>query len=144
MFGLKKFFNNGVAAAKKMENKNQLEATIAGAVLVGWADGNFSADEVSTLEAVIMANENLNHFGAEIGLLIERFNSLMVSGATLGRVKVMKEIADCKGNEEECIEVLATLIDIAKADGEVGTEEKAVLESIAKTLGLSLSMFGDI
>ncbi|UAW01126.1 tellurite resistance TerB family protein [Vibrio phage BUCT194] len=140
MFG--KLFNRGKVAAKKLENRDQVEATIAGGVLLGWADGDFSADEVKALESALTNNENLSHFSTEIPAMVEKFNAFMESGPTLGRVKVLKEIRDLKGDEEASIEVMATLIDIAQADGDVADVERKVLETIARELGLSLSMFG--
>lgn len=142
MFGFKKMFNRGASAAKKMENRDMLEATIAGAVLVAFAEGELEAEEVSALEKIVMNNEKLNHFGSEISATIDRFVELMKAGKTLGKVKVMKEIADCKNDEEEKMEIFATLIDIAQADGEVEPEEIEVLKEVGKTLGVSLSMFG--
>ena len=143
MFGLGKLAGRLMGSAKKLENRDQVEATIAGGVFIGWADGDFSTEEVSTLSSALQNNEKLSHFGSEIPAMVEKFNKFMQDGPTLGRVKILKEIRDLKGDEEACIEVLATLIDIAKSgDGKVEPVEREALETIARELGLSLSMFG--
>jgi len=140
LFGRKA--SNVKDAVAKFENRDMLEATVGGAILVAYADGSLDASELKTLESILNANEKLAHFGSEIGTTIDRFNSLMLAGATLGRVKVMAEIRDCKNNEEEKVEIFATLIDIAQADGEIEEAELVILRLIGRELGISLGMFG--
>lgn len=143
MFGLfGKKANQVKDSVQKSINRDQLEATIAGAILLAFADGELEDSELQALSATIENNEKLSHFGSEIGQTIDRFVNIMKAGATLGRVKVMKEIRDCKADEEAKIEIFATLIDIAQADGEIEPEEVEVLKMIGRELGVSLSMFG--
>lgn len=125
-----------------MENRDQMEATIAGAIYLAFAYGELEDSELSTLSATIEHNEKLSHFGAEIGTTIDRFVNLMKAGATLGRVKVMKEIRDCQCDDDAKIEIFATLIDIAQADGEIEPQELEALKAVGRELGVSLSMFG--
>lgn len=140
LFGKKA--NQAKDAMAKFENRDMLEATIAGAVLVAYADGELEAEELKALESIVAANDKLSHFGSEINATIEKFVSLMQAGATIGRVKVMAEIRDCKNNEDEKVEIFATLIDIAQADGEIEPAELAVLKLVGRELGVSLAMFG--
>lgn len=143
MFGLfGKKANQVKDSVQKSINRDQLEATIAGSILLAFADGELEDSELTVLQATIENNEKLAHFGSEIGITIDRFVNIMKAGATLGRVKVMKEIRDCKADEEAKIEIFATLIDIAQADGEIEAEELEVLKHIGRELGVSLGMFG--
>lgn len=143
MFGLfGKKANQVKDSVQKSINRDQLEATIAGSILLAFADGELEDSELTVLQATIENNEKLAHFGSEIGITIDRFVNIMKAGATLGRVKVMKEIRDCKADEEAKVEIFATLIDIAQADGEIEPEELEVLKHIGRELGVSLGMFG--
>lgn len=140
MFGKKAY--EAKAAAKKMENRDMMEATIAGSILVAYADGDCSKEELETLTGIISNNPSLSHFGAEIGKTVDRFVGMMESGKTLGKVKVMKEIRDCQSSPDECMEIFATLIDIAQADGEIDDTELAILKEIGSELNVSLKDFG--
>lgn len=143
MFGMFKKKAKAIASeTKKLENRDQLEATIAGAIYLAYADGELEDAELVALQATIENNDKLSHFGSEIGTTIDKFVNIMKAGATLGRVKVMKEIKDCKADEDAKIEIFATLIDIAQADGEVEPAELDALKLIGREMGVSLSMFG--
>lgn len=140
MFG--KLFNRTKREVVKFDKRDMAEATVAGAVLVMFADGEVEAKEVGTLEAIISANPSFSAFGSEIHVMVEKFMTIMNAGSTLGKVKVMKEIRDCQNNEDEKAEIFATLVDIAKSDGEVKPAETAVLKEVAKELGVVSAHFG--
>lgn len=138
---LGKFFKKKTAAAKvtlhKVENRDLMEAIVAGAVLVAYADGDCSKEELTKLEDIIATNDNLKHFGSEINATVEKYSLMMESGARLGRVKLMKEIADVAGDEEQKVEAFIIAIEIADADGNIDEDEMKVLRDIGKALGLN-------
>lgn len=146
MFGIKKLFkrttNEAAATLAKLENKDMMEAVVAGSILLIFADGNPEESEFQALKALINANEKLSHFGVEIDNTIDRFQRLMLAGANLGRIKVMQEIKDCKYDGDDAIEIFAVLLDVAQADGEVSEPEVAVLKAVGRELNVPLSMFG--
>ena len=52
---------------KKMENRDLLQATVAGCLLIAAAnDGKIEPSEVADLERLIQASPAMSHFGAEI------------------------------------------------------------------------------
>ncbi|MDF4372534.1 tellurite resistance protein, partial [Vibrio parahaemolyticus] len=68
MFGLfKKKAKAAQVTLHKVENRDLMEAIVAGAVLVAHADGDCSTAELEKLDNIIAANDNLAHFGSEIG-----------------------------------------------------------------------------
>tara|TARA_R110002012_G_scaffold303901_2_gene506156 strand:- start:174 stop:605 length:432 start_codon:yes stop_codon:yes gene_type:complete len=138
MFGM---FKKKAAATKvvlhKVENRDLMEAIVAGAVLVAFADGDCSAEELTTLHGIIENNDNLKHFGSEIGATIDKYSGMYESGKRLAKVKLMKEITDVQADEEQKIEAFIIAIEIADADGEIDDEEMAVLKDIGKSLGLN-------
>lgn len=135
-------FLNAKAAAKKIENKDLMEAIIAGCVLVAFADGELEPSEEKSLADMIQANENLRHFGTEIGATIERFVTQMRASKHLGKIKIMRELGDVKNNPRDAEEVFANMVTIAEADGEVEPEELKVLKEVGSVLGIRLADFG--
>lgn len=138
MFGI---FKKKAAAAKvtlhKVENRDLMEAIVAGAVLVAFADGDCSSDELEKLQGIIESNDNLKHFGSEIGATIDKYSSMYESGARLAKVKLMKELKDVQGDESQKEEAFIIAIEIADADGEIDDAEMAVLKEIGKAFGLN-------
>ena len=114
-----------------------MEAIVAGAILVAYADGDCSKEELTKLEDIIATNDNLKHYGSEIGATIEQYSLMMESGARLGKVKLMKELSDVSGDENQKIEAFIIAIEIADADGEIDEDELKVLRDIGKAFGLN-------
>ncbi|MBO6277684.1 MAG: tellurite resistance TerB family protein [Pseudomonas sp.] len=124
--------------AKKVENRDLMEAIVGGGLLVAAADGDIEKEELQKLEKLIAGNENLKHFGAEIGKTIRRFSDLLEGDFLVGRSKIMREIRDIAGNDDHVEDVVLNVLAIAKADGEVEPEERKVIEEIARELGYRL------
>lgn len=138
MFGI---FKKKAAAAKitlhKVENRDLMEAIVAGAVLVAFADGDCSSDELEKLQGIIESNDNLAHFGSEIGTTIDKYSSMYESGARLAKVKLMKELKDVSADEQQKEEAFIIAIEIADADGEIDEDEMKVIRDIGKAYGLN-------
>lgn len=147
MFGLaKKFFGKNTAEArqnlKKLENKDLMEATIGAALLVAAADGKIEDEEVVKLQEIVEALPSMAHFGSEIGATVDRFTRQLKAGFVLGKVQIMREIADCKHSDQEAEDVLVTAITIASADGEVEPQEAEIIKEVARKLGLNPANYG--
>lgn len=143
MFGLlKKKFGAATAEVKKIENRDLMEAIVAGSILIAAADGDISESEMVTLEKLISSNDALTHFGAEISKTMGKFEAMMDAGPRLGKMKVLKEIADIKNNPEEAEEVFLTMVTIAESDGEIDDKEMAILKEVGMKLGVRLSDYG--
>lgn len=121
----------------KVEKRDLMEAIVAGAVLVAFADGDCSSAELEKLDSIISANDNLAHFGSEIGKTIDKYSSMMEAGARLAKMKLMKELRDVEGDEEQKEEAFIITIEVADADGNIDDKEMAVLREIGKALGLN-------
>jgi len=143
MFGmLKKKFGAANAELKKVENRDLMEAIVAGSLLVAAADGDIGEDELVSLEKLIASNDALAHFGGEINKTIAKFETMLEAGPRIGKMKILKEIADIKNNPEEAEEVFLTMLTIAEADGEIDDKEMAVLKEVGSKLGIRISDYG--
>jgi tellurite resistance protein TerB len=139
---LKKLAEKGIAMTRQFENRDMMQATVAGSVLVAFADGDCSDAEVLALHTVIEANPSLSKFGSEVGKTLDNYIAQMKASKTLGRVKLMREIKDVKASPSECEEVFAVMVTIAEADGEVSPPERKVLGDVARELNLKPADFG--
>lgn len=138
MFGLfKKKAKAAQVTLHKVENRDLMEAIVAGAVLVAHADGECSTVELEKLDNIIAANDNLAHFGSEIGKTIDKYAAMYEAGARLAKMKLMKEIRDVDSDEAQKEEAFIIAIEIADADGEIDEAEMGVLREIGKALGLN-------
>lgn len=122
---------------QKVENRDLMEAIVAGAILVAYADGDCSAAELQKLDSIISANDNLQHFGSELGKTIDKYSTIMNAGVLIGRLKLMKELKDIEHDEDQKTEAFIISIEVALADGEVDDKELAVLKEIGKAYGLN-------
>lgn len=140
MLGLSKLFKKKSQALTvklhKVENRDLMEAIVAAAVLVAYADGDCSTQELTKLQDIIESNDNLKHFGSEIGQTIDKYSLMYESGKRLAKVKLMKEITDVAAEEEQKIEAFIIAIEIADADGEIDEDELKILTEIGRALGL--------
>jgi len=143
---LSNFFGKKTAGVKqemaKVENRDLMQAIVGGALLVAYADGECEEKELTKMEQIISALPELSHFGGEINETIGRFHSILESGFRLGKLKVLKEIEDIKGNSEDKELVFTVMLTIAESDGEVEPQEVAVLKEVGQRLGLNLRDYG--
>lgn len=143
---LSNFFGKKTAGVKqemaKVENRDLMQAIVGGALLVTYADGECEEKELTKMEQIISALPELSHFGGEINETIGRFHSILESGFRLGKLKVLKEIEDIKGNSEDKEVVFTVMLTIAESDGEVEPQEVAVLKEVGQRLGLNLRDYG--
>jgi len=142
MFGLKKMFGNGKVAAKKMENRDLMQAVVGGCLLVAAADGSISNDESNQIDKQLRANKNLEHFGSEITETVNRFTEQLQAGFLLGKTFILREIRDVKNNQADAEEVFVNMIVVAQSDGDVSPKELEVLTQIGNELGLRLKDYG--
>lgn len=140
MFGFgKKVFKS----AKKVANQNQMEAIVAGAMLVAAADGEIERKELEKLEALIANNENLTAFKRQdIQRTIQKYSGILEADFHVGRAKMLKEIADVSDNAEQAEEVFLNMLAIAKSDGEIEPAEAKVLIDVGRRLGVDPTEYG--
>lgn len=137
LFGKK--INAAKAEVKKMENRDLLEAVVGGCLLIAAADGEIEDSEVKKIDSLLRTNKNLEHFGAEITELVNRFSERLQSGYRVARAEILREIEDIKSDPQQKEDVLLNMLTIAEADGEIEPAEQKELDVVAQRLGLRLS-----
>ena len=126
---------------KKMENRDLLQATVAGCLLIAAAnDGKIESSEVADLERLIQASPAMSHFGSEIAATIGRVLQQFEASFAYGKMQALRELADVKASEEEKTEVIVCMISIAGRDG-IDEKELAVIDEIARNLGVQYKQF---
>lgn len=142
---LGRFFSKKAKAAgvelKRIENRDLMEAIVGGCLLVAAANdknGKVDESELTRIHNLIRTNKNLEHFGAEIQEIITRTKARLEASFIAARLEIMREIEDIADDTEQAQDVMANVITIALADGDVDEAEYAVLEQIAMTLGLHI------
>lgn len=129
--------------AKKVQNKNVMEAIVAGALLTAATDGTIERSETDKLTKLLQANDLLEAFrGREITKTITKYESILEADFGIGKKKMLDEIADIADNDDHAQEVLLTMLAIAKADGEIEPEEHAVIMDVCRTLRLDPKEYG--
>lgn len=139
MFGMGKALGGLFRSAKKVENRDLMEAILGGNLLVAAADGEIEKEESQKIERLARSSDNLKHFGSEIPKAIQKMADWLEADFGLGRSRIMKEIRDVANNDEQVEEVMLNMIAVAKADGEVEPGERRVIEEIARELGYRLT-----
>jgi len=142
MFGLGKKLFGAKRAVKKLENRDLMQAIVGGCLLVAAADGEISKNEAAQIDIQIRANKNLEHFGQEITATVNLFTEQLQAGFRLGRMNIMREIADIKNNPLDAEEVFVNMITVAEGDGNISPEELKVLAEVGVQLGLRPKDFG--
>ncbi|MBH3451643.1 tellurite resistance TerB family protein [Pseudomonas putida] len=142
MFGLGKKLFSAKRAVKKLENRDLMQAIVGGCLLVAAADGEISKNEAAQIDIQIRANKNLEHFGQEITATVNLFTEQLQAGFRLGRMNIMREIADIKNNPLDAEEVFVNMITVAEGDGNISPEELKVLAEVGVQLGLRPKDFG--
>ena len=142
MFGIGKKLFGAKRAVKKLENRDLMQAIVGGCLLVAAADGEISKNEAAQIDIQIQANKNLEHFGQEITATVNLFTEQLQAGFRLGRMNIMREIADIKNNPLDAEEVFVNMITVAEGDGNISPEELKVLAEVGVQLGLRPKDFG--
>lgn len=142
MFGFKKKLFGAKVAAKKIENRDLMQAIVGGCLLVAAADGDISKNEAAQIDIQIRANKNLEHFGSEITSTVNLYTEQLQAGFRLGRMNIMREIRDIKNNPADAEEVFVNMLTVAEGDGEISAPEMKVLAEVGVELGLRLKDFG--
>lgn len=135
MFGIGKRLGGLFKTAKKIENRDLMEAIVGGCLLIAAADGEIEKEETNRIERLLRSNENLKHFGTEIAKVVARITDRLETDFYLGRSEVMKEIREIAGRDEDVEQVMLNMLAVAKSDGEVEAQERKVFEEIARELG---------
>lgn len=146
MFGIGKLFKKKVVVAaqtsKRFEKRDLMQATVGIALLAGWVSGSLSDDESVKIQKILANTPALEGFGSEVNETYDKYNAVLKDvGFLAGKIRIMREIGDVKGDRQEAEDVFVTGITVALADGVMDDAERALLEEIAGVLGLRLSTY---
>ncbi len=122
-----------------------LEAVCAAAALVAAADGEIDDKEIAAALQAVKSNPKLAQAFKQSE--IEKTMDAMLKRAQSGRVgraSLLKELTDVKKDADFSDTAYLTALDVADADGNISSQEKAVLANIAKTLNVSASVLNQV
>lgn len=142
MFGIGKKLFGIKKTAKKLENRDLMQAIVGGCLLVAAANGEISKQESAQIDKQIRANKNLEHFGSEITATVNLYTEQLEASFRIGRMNIIREIKDIANNPADAEEVFVNMLAVAEGDGEVYEAELKVLREIGTVLGLRLKDFG--
>ncbi len=138
---LKKKANQLFDEAKKIMNKNLMDATMAACAWVALADGNIDASEKRKIIGCIEHNDTLKIFNTSE--VIEKFNKYVSKfefDKIIGEAECQKVISKITDRSEAKTLVLVCCA-IASADDNFDENEKIVVRKICQILNLPASEF---
>lgn len=134
--------NKLMGGANRFSGKTDfLEAVCAAAALSAAADGHIDDNEIDMAMKTVTSNPILNKAFKEkaISKTMDDMLTRAQSGRT-GRHGLYKEISDVADDTEMAETVYLCALDVAESDN-LGKEEQAVLDRIAKSLKVDPSKF---
>lgn len=143
--GMFKMFGNFLKSAKEgldnirsqVNNKEFMEAAMAGCALVAWADGEVSSAEKQKMSRFIEMSPMLQAFERSRLLdVFKKFDQQFEFDFGMGKDAAIKEIREVKEHEQRVL-LVRLLVAIAGADGTVEPAEKKILSEIIRELGLT-------
>ena len=139
MFGkLKEKLTGG--AARLNGNADLLEAICAGCVLTAASDGDLSDDEAMVALDRLTNHDTLSRAftATQIEAAFDKQAKRAKSGMS-GRLALRKEVEEArnKSTADDLEMLLVICIDVAGADGEIGTKEMGALRTIGQAVGLA-------
>ncbi|GFZ77491.1 tellurium resistance protein TerB [Paenibacillus marchantiophytorum] len=127
---------------KKFQNKDFLDAVVAGCAIVAAADGSIGNEEKEKMVGYISRSEELKVF--EVSNVIARFNHFAGGfefSNLIGKQEALKVIAKFNNKPEVGRIIIAVCCAIGAADGDFDENEKRVVRDICTTLNLNPGEF---
>lgn len=126
---------------QKFRSKDLMQAIVAGATMIAYADGVVSASEKQKLMGYVRNSEQLSVFDTD--KVIESFNQYLSRfefDSTIASGEALQKIAAFKGKPEAHL-IVRVCLSIANADGNFDTTEQQALEQICRSLDLDIKSF---
>ncbi|BAH46838.1 MULTISPECIES: tellurite resistance TerB family protein [Brevibacillus] len=127
---------------KKFQNRDFMDAVVAGCALVAAADGHIESSEKQKMASYINRSEELKVF--DMNDVISRFNHF-VSGFEfdhgVGKMEALKAIGKLKNNPEAARILIGVCCAIGAADGDFDEKEKIIVREICQTVNLNPADF---
>lgn len=128
--------------AKKFNNREFAEASMATCALIAAADGSIGAEERRKTASLIASNPVLQNFDSKV--LQEKFNyycDKLSQDFDFGKIEALQAVAKLKKKEDQGRAVVQIGIIIGGADGNFDTGEKKVLREVCHSLGIDPAQF---
>ena len=134
-------------SALSADKETVMEAMIASAVLVAYADGTCQNEEVDQVNKLIKSSPQLREFHNEPARLFDNYCDQMEASYMMAKIDLMKKVTAIAGDTENSPRVLISAIEVANASKKKGDKspisdaEEQVLSDIARELGLMLGKY---
>ena len=123
--------------AKKFNNKDFANGTMAMCALIAAADGNVDSSERSKVAALITSNDVLSIFPAsELRERFDHYCDKLNSDFDFGKVEAIQALGKLKKKEDQARAVVQIGIIIGGADGSFDANERAAVKSACQALGV--------
>ncbi|MGO4269940.1 tellurite resistance TerB family protein [Paenibacillus sp. TAF58] len=146
MSTFKSWFSNAKTGlsdqVKKFQNKDFLDAVVAGCAIVAAADGSIGNSEKEKMIGYISRSEELKVF--DVSNVIARFNHFAGNfefSNIVGKQEALKVISKFNNKPEVARIIIAVCCAIGAADGDFDDQEKKVVRDICTALNLNPSEF---
>jgi tellurite resistance protein TerB len=134
--------NSVAQEVAKLKNRTFLEATIAGVVVVAYADGLITPDEKQKMMGFVQRHEALKVFDtSQIIDLFKKYAENYDFDRGIGESQALEAVGKVKKNESEARLLVRVCCVIGAADGNFDDDEKAAVRRICGELGLNPSEF---
>lgn len=129
----------------RLENKDLVEATVYGCIMMAHADGDLEDSELENLHMQLEGNDIFEGFPqAELGKMIDKACGFYKMGNMMGNKKCTDELKDVKNNPAHADEVMTAVLTVAMADGDFEPAEVKVAEKIAQILNVRLKDYVEV
>jgi len=126
----------------RFQNRDFMEAVVAGCVLVSAADGHIDDSERQRMMGILQQIEELKCFNfPEIVTLFSSYAELLSFGFELGKGELLKRIGKIKNNPDASKTVVRICCSVGEVDGNFDNNEKSIVKQICYQLDLDPSDF---
>lgn len=139
---LKDLFNSAQNSMKQFANKNFMNAVVASAALVAFADGSVSSEEKSKIAGHIQRNEKLKVFKSSD--LINQFNEIVNNlefDFITGRNQALGYVKKLSRGSQDAIMCVSIATSIANSDNNFDSSEKKIVTELCDILGLDVTQY---
>jgi tellurite resistance protein TerB len=133
-------FGAGIEEVTKNATKETMEAAMAVAAIVVYADGEAEKEELDKLRKTIQIHPALKAHSQVALAFFENLQQQFEVDYDLGLDLAVKELKEVSTPEEKNA-VMRIGVVIAKADGEVEDSERVALTKVARILGLDIKEY---
>lgn len=131
------------AQVARFQNREFLEATVAGCALVAAADGNISSDEKQKMMGFMELSPELKVFHAnDVVTAFKRNADLLSFDFQIGKMDALKTIGKLAHNTDAARVMVRVCCLIGAADGNFDDDEKRAVVEICNTLQIDPKEFG--